>query len=150
MLLSELASYKNEASTIGSQLKALKDTQSRRRQSDAMLDVWRAELKTRNDKIERLINSLASASFNEQVASRINQQITTMDEECREYQSKIEEEELTIQRLDDDQNRIISIERVIDKYLSTAKTLSVPERRDSLYSFIRRIEWDGENLDIFI
>ncbi|MDD4564123.1 MAG: recombinase family protein [Eubacteriales bacterium] len=153
MVCEYLMDYANENSNIYKLLENLKGRFQNEIKSNPIQEI-ETKIKKLNDQIDNLIKTLSYTELDNELApaliQRINGEVSKLDNEVK----MLNEEKLNLQSsINNLSDRSIQLD-IISRALSSLKdnfgNLTIYEKRNLIRLLIQKIEWDGQDLHIFI
>lgn len=147
---SEIIKLSEDSSVLFKQLRSCSESFNNTHEAfGAELDSLKKSLDENNKKITNLVNALENAK-DSPASGYITKQINELHNKNAAVKSRIEELKniATPQFLPNEQIDIIK--NILSSFSSAFNTMSVEEKRSALRTFIDKIVWDGENVDIYL
>ena len=146
-----ILSYDDLASPIHEQLNSLhdsiRDVSSEKDDRRKALD---SKIESTQTKIKNLIGTLAMSSSDDTIYGYVKAEIDNLDKQLKELKSEktlIESQSEEVLDYNEQYNVILDL---LCDFKKTFHSMSVVQKRDVLRTIISRVEWDGENADIFL
>ncbi|MGF7060118.1 recombinase family protein [Brassicibacter mesophilus] len=149
MVCEYLMDYTNENSNIYKLLEYLKRSFQNEIKSNPIQEID-TKIKKLNDQIDNLIKTLSYSDLDPSFIQRINEQVSKLDSEVK----MLNEEKLNLQSsvstLYDKSIQLDIISKALSSLKDNFKDLTIYEKRNLIRLLIQKIEWDGQDLHIFI
>ena len=149
MVCEYLMDYTNENSNIYKLLEDLKRSFQNEIKSNPIQEID-IKIKKLNDQIDNLIKTLSYTGLDSSLIQRINEQVSKLDKEIK----VLNEEKLNLQSsvniLSDRSIQLDIISKALSSLKENFKDFSIYEKRNLIRLLIEKIEWDGQDLHIFI
>lgn len=144
-----LMQYTNEDSTIYNLLEKLKkDLKSQVKANP--LDEVKARINKCNDEMDNLIHTLSLPNLNDALVQRVNIKVTELDKQLQALNEEYRYLEANQNTLADKELQLSLLVQALSSLKDNFSTLTIPERRSLIKLLVQKIEWDGDNLHIFI
>lgn len=150
LIVQELFNYAKPDSPIHRQLEALRDVQARRKKAVSAIAVYRTQLEAKKKAIEKLVMTLATEELSSASTSYVDAQIKVLDQEVKALQEQILSEEANIENSDMAVNQVEQISGFINSFIRNFDHMTIEEKRNLIKLILDRVEWDGNELHIFI
>lgn len=131
---------------INSMSSKLTDTLKEYRNNIANLE---KELNKNNQEIERLIDCIASGD-NSPADSLIKEKINALSEENESIEKQINENRVAIENQNLSDLNLEILKSTLENFSTTFDEMTVEQKRVALRTFIKRIEFDGENVQVYM
>lgn len=150
LVLDEIFSFDKDGSIINKQIKRIKEENSKANKN--VDNEYKKLLKKKDDNNKAINNLVVTLSMNvsSETISVINNQITALTLENNEIDIKLKELEYDAVKKNEKDLILKDISETINYMKNNFNNLSIENRRNLLKKIIERVEWDGENIDIFI
>jgi site-specific DNA recombinase len=113
-----------------------------------------AELSVRisrcNSEMDNLIHSLSQPDVGQALMRRVNARVDELSEEMERLNKEKERLQDDLSFITDKAVQLDIIANALSSLKTYFKEMSVPEKRTLIKLLVQKIEWDGENLHIFI
>jgi site-specific DNA recombinase len=151
IVCAELLKYNDEGSDIAGKLSALKskldsgESQTHRRLKDI-----EKRIADKQAEIEQLISVLSKSDEDSALFTHTKHQVDELDKSIRDLKQERFQLEQDLEESGDYEAQIEQISRALQTFRSTFDLAPVHDKREFLRSIIERIEWDGQNMNIFL
>ncbi len=138
----------NDSDFIQGLLNASKQLNHNSDEYTQQIDTLRKSLHENEKQIHALVSALAQSSENS--GKYIHEQIETLDMQNKEMETRLSE---LIHIADDRQltdNDFHLLKNRLSSFSSCYEHMSIEEKRAALRVFVKRIEWDGENVHLYL
>lgn len=125
----------------------MSNTAKAKRKAQSAMEMLQEQLKQKQSAIRTLVMRMTQADFDETVQKYINEQIQALDKEASELKQAIAHESQIDQRTQADADMVSHLADVM-RTAKNAETLAA--KRSIINQVIDRVEWDGEQVDIFL
>ena len=125
----------------------MSNTAKAKRKAQSAIEMLQEQLTQKQSAIRTLVMRMAQADFDETVQKYINEQIQALDKEASELKQAIAHESQIDQRTQADADMVSHLADVM-RTAKNAETLAA--KRSIINQVIDRVEWDGEQVDIFL
>ena len=125
----------------------MSNTAKAKRKAQSAMEMLQEQLTQKQSAIRTLVMRMAQADFDETVQKYINEQIQALDKEASELKQAIAHESQIDQRTQADADMVSHLADVM-RTAKNAETLAA--KRSIINQVIDRVEWDGEQVDIFL
>lgn len=102
-----------------------------------------------NKDIERLIESITS-SDNSPADNLIKEKINRLSEENKTIEKQIDKNRLAIESQNLSDLNLEILKTTLDSFSTTFEDMTVEQKRVALRTFIKRIDFDGENVEVYM
>ena len=102
-----------------------------------------------NKDIERLIESI-TISDNSPADNLIKEKINRLSEENKTIEKQIDENRLAIESQNLSDLNLEILKTTLDSFSTTFEDMTVEQKRVALRTFIKRIDFDGENVEVYM
>nr|WP_295681952.1 recombinase family protein [uncultured Lachnoclostridium sp.] len=151
VIAQELISYLKPDSQVNHILSELKKRlKGEKGESASETDLFKLQLKEKKYQIQQLLENLSKPGVSDTVFSYINEQITSLDKECKEIEKKIKTSDNVLATNSDIDEQVEIIMGQLKDFSLLYKDLTITERREFMKLILDRVVWDGENAHIFI
>lgn len=113
-------------------------------------DLLSKSLNEKKKQIKNLVETLSKSEVNHTLFDYISGQISQLDKECKEIESKLNLSSEKVESFDDATSQVDVIMEQLKNFSSLYKDLSIAEKRELMKLILDRVVWDGENAHIFI
>lgn len=144
-----LMQYTNEDSHLFQLLEKLKKDL----QKDAVqnpLDELNLKIDRCGQEMDNLIQVLSQGDAGSAFAGRVKDKINELDQTLKQLNTEKARMQSDFTTVNDKEIQLDIIAAVLSSLKDNFKNLTVPEKRTLIRLLVQRIEWDGENLHIFI
>ena len=147
----EILSYREESSIIAQRLTSLK-SKLENRNSEVEYEIKRidTQIATNQRKIKKLIDVLSESKEKDAFSVHTREQVNAFDEENTRLKQERFQLEQSLEVSNDYDVQVDTIVTALNTFAGTFHTASVSDKRDFLKSIIERIEWDGNDIHIFL
>ena len=147
----EILKFRQGNSEIGRKLAALKaGLQNGSSATEKQLQSSQKRMVDKQGEINGLIRTLSKEPDDSALYTHTKSRVDELDKEIHELKKQCFELEQELQTSTDYDFQVEKITRALQTFHSTFELASVQDKRDFLKSIIERIEWDGENIHIFL
>jgi len=151
LVCKEILNYHNPSSSIGRKLSALK-TKLNETGSESQQQIRQIEKRIREseEETEQLILSLSKANKDGALFFRIENRMNELEDMIRNLKQELFQLE---QSQEDEKDYTLQVETIttaLRTFTSTFDSASISDKREFLHSIIGRIEWNEENIHIFL
>lgn len=144
-----LMQYTNESSNIYQLLEKLKkDLQSQ--EKAAPLDEINARIKKCSSDMENLVNKLTQPDMGQTLLRQVNAKVEELSKELEHLNCEKERLEKNLNLISDKEIQLKMISSALSSLKTYFKEMTIPERRTLIRLLVQKLEWDGENIHIFI
>lgn len=146
----ELMKWRDPNSDIGRQIEALRSDAKLEERNNPVKPIEK-EITACDEKLQNFLNTIASGKCNDVLLEMINAEIEKLTRQKEELTDKLSKlrEEMAKQESKRKQLDIVS-STTLDSFKKGFNELTINEKQDIIRLLIKRIEWDGENLRVFI
>ena len=149
MVCEYLFNYVNGNSNIYKLLENLKRSFQNEVKSNPIQEI-ETKIKKLNDQIGNLIKTLSTTDLNPSFIQYINEQVSKLDSEVKMLNETKLKLQNSVSTLPDKSIQIDVLSKALSCLKDSFKDLSVYEKRNLIRLLIQKIEWDGQDLHIFI
>lgn len=149
MVCEYLLDYINENSNIYKLLENLKRSFRNEIRSNPVQEID-SKIETLNKQINNLIKTLSNSSLGPMLIQRINDQVSNLDNELKKLNDEKQNLQNNINVLSDIFIQLDMISRALSSLKDNFNNLTIYEKRNLIKLLIEKIEWDGQDLHIFI
>lgn len=149
MVCEYLLDYTNENSNIYKLLENLKRSFQNEIKSNPIQEID-TKIKKLDDQIDNLIKTLSYSDLDPSLIQRINEQVSKLDSEVKMLNEEKLNLESSVNILSDKSIQLDVISKALSSLKDNFKDLTVYEKRNLIRLLIQKIEWDGQDLHIFI
>lgn len=147
----ELISYLKPDSQVNHILSELKERlKDEKGDCTSEADLFKLQLKDKKYQIQQLLEKLSKPGVSDTIFNYINEQITALDKECKEIESKISSNDNVLVTNSDIDEQVEIIMGQLKDFSLLYQNLTITEKRDFMKLILDRVVWDGENAHIFI
>lgn len=144
-----LMQYTNENSNIYQLLEKLKkDLQSQEKASP--LDEINARIKKCSSDIESLVNKLTQPDMGQALLRQVNAKVEALTTELEQLNAEKEHLQNNLNLVSDKEIQLDMISSALSSLKTYFKEMIIQERRTLIRLLVQKLEWDGENIHIFI
>ena len=144
-----LAGYSAGGSVLANRLSELKREQEDHRTLHDHYERQKAAIARMEEKMQTLIERLAEPELCGNALSYIKSQISHLADEINAAKEKLSADENPADSSRRTETGYQTICRLIDHFNENYGDMSIAQQRDLLRRVIDRIEWDGENADVY-
>lgn len=144
-----LMQYINENSNLVQLLEKLSKELQREEKQNPLNEV-NLRIEKCNQEMENLMQALSQGKVGSAFVKHVNDKITELDEVMEQFNAEKIQIQSSLSTVCDTELQIDVIAGVLSNLKDNFKSLTVPEKRTFIKLLIQKIEWDGENLHIFI
>ncbi len=144
-----LMQYTEESSDIFRLLEQLKNDLQKENRQDP-IDEIDARIAKCNLEMDNLIQTLAKNQAGSAFVQRVNQRVTELDGELQQLTAEKKRMEKTARVGSEKEIQLDMMVSALSSLKDHFKDLTIQEKRTLVQLLIQKIEWDGENLRIFI
>lgn len=143
---------RNEIQPDKSIVELLEAEKEKLKKSDRKYDINKFEriIKSYEKKIKNLINALAREGITQATFTNINEQVEEFTKKIEEIKAQQNEYEKELKSYQDEEFNIEVVLRSLEYFKNNFNELSLQDKRLIIHAVVEKIEWDGENLNIFI
>lgn len=143
-----LLNYMNENSSIYKNLEALKNKTAKTHTNDSV-EVIENKITKLKSEIDKLLSSL-SQDVSDTLIKYVDSKVSALDRQCTALEIEKSQLESNLLNFDETEIQLEYTAKVLANFKENFISLSLIEKRELLKLIIEKIEWDGENLDIFL
>ena len=144
-----LMQYADEGSEIYGKLERLR-AEIKSKTNINPIDEIETKIKKGNIEIDNLINTLAQDNLHGTIIKRINESVSEKESELKLLNEELERLKKSNEAADRRETEIDLLIDLLANLKANYKIMTVIEKRILIKILVDRIEWDGENLNIFI
>lgn len=149
MVCDYLMQYTNPSSKIYKLLGNLK-TELQSQETPNPIHEVDARINKCNAEIDNLINSLSQPNLVHALIQRVNMKVSELDEEIKQLALEKERLQSGINAISDKEIQLDMIANALSGFKTYFKEMTIQEKRTLIKLLVPKIEWDGEDLHIFI
>lgn len=151
LICDELLNYTREDSFIYKSLKELKEYINNYNKSKYnSFKELETELSIKRKKISNLIITLSDGNKSEIFIKYVEEEVAILGNECKSLEKKIVDIKTNLQNISISKYNFSSITDYLGYFKENFNILSIEKKRELIRSLIHRVEWNGEELHIFI
>lgn len=144
-----LLDYMNENSGIYQLFERLKKKiQEEDKQNP--LQILEVKISQLEEEISGYVTACSKPNLSDSFIQKINDKVSELDNQLKDYKQQKKDLKTSQEQLSDDQLQLDVISRSLSYFKDNFKNLTVPERRELIRLLVDKIEWNGEELNIFI
>lgn len=144
-----LLDYMDEDSKI---FKLLEDLRTRIQKEDTVNPLTEIELQIArcNREIKQLVSSLSQPNVSPSLITHINSRVSELDGRLKGLHAQKKHLQAGLDYLTDADLQLDVLSRMLAYFKENFKALTIHEKRELVKLLVQKIEWDGENCDIFM
>ena len=148
-VLEYLSEYTNPTSDIFKLLENLKTEIQSETPKNEETEI-KARIEKCNTEIDNLVKTISQKELSEIFIKRINKQIDELNNESIRLSRELEQLQATKKSFNSKNLQIDIIANTLARLKDNLNSLTIVEKRTLIKLLVEKIEWDGENLHIFI
>lgn len=149
MVCEALMDYTREDSQIYQLLEKLKKDIQQKPQSNPVENI-EARIKKHQDEIGNLIHTLSQNKLEAVSVRHINARLVELDEALKQAEMERERLQRDMETVSDSEVQLDMIAQTLSSLKNNFEVLSIHEKRTLIKLLVKKIEWDGEDLHIFL
>lgn len=149
MVCDYLMAYTNEGSAIYKLLENLRGKLQTEEKANPLAEVD-ARISRCNSELDNLIHSLSQPNVGQALIQRVNARVEELTLELDRLTQEKERLQENLSSINDKEMQLEIIAAALSSLKTSFKEMAVPEKRMLLKLLIQKIEWDGQDLHIFI
>lgn len=149
MICDYLMQFTDEGSNIYQLLEKLKKNLQSQEQANPLAEV-NARIKKCNTDMESLVNKLTHPNVGQALLQQINVKVSELTEELERLNAEKERLQKNLNFISDKEIQLDMISSALSSLKTYFKEMTVPERRSLIKLLVEKIEWDGQDIHIFI
>ena len=151
LVCESVLSYDIQGSLLYEQLQNIKNnlSQNNGSQNNELINIDK-QIQSIQSNIKNLLGTLIKSNSDDAIYNYIKEEINLQDEKLKQLQAQKEELSKQYNNITDYQKQYEFIKDTLSSFKKSFENLSTIQKREYLRLVISRIEWDGEQADIFL
>lgn len=146
----ELLKASDETSDLGQRISELRKIAEAKKESMNQLASLTLELETAKKKMSKLVARMTDDDVDDNMLQMIKEQGKHIGEEIRNLEQAIQDESQRAAKSSDELNVADVVKNSIFDFNQMSDQIPIPRQRDVLKQAISRIDWDGDQIYIFL
>jgi len=144
-----LMQYTNEGSTIYKLLEKLRRELQSQEKVNPLVEV-NSRISRCNSEMDNLVHSLSQLNVGQALMQRVNTRVDELTGELERLNKEKERLQDNLSFITDKEVQLDIIATALSSLKTYFKEMTVPEKRTLIKLLVQKIEWDGEDIHIFI